>query len=118
MELEVNLPGTGDTVINQAVPPGGDSGIALRRVEACDLPKLGRPGCAEFKLFVSMFFSLKVNTALCLRYCTHQHFRVALLKFMHYLATPCRLASHNYNMNIVTAHCEPHLYATGLYNYV
>ena len=48
MELEVNLPGTEDTVINQAVPPGGDSGIALRRVEACDLPKRGRLGCAIF----------------------------------------------------------------------
>ena len=48
MELEVNLPGTGDTVISQAVPPGGDSGIALRRVEACDLPKHGRLGCTIF----------------------------------------------------------------------
>ena len=45
---EVNLPGTGDTVINQAVPPGGDSGIALCWVEACDLPKRGRLGCAIF----------------------------------------------------------------------
>ena len=45
---EVNLPGTGDTVINQAVPPGGDPGIALRRVEACDLLKRGRLGCAIF----------------------------------------------------------------------
>ena len=45
---KVNLPGTGDTVINQAVPPGGDPGIALRRVEACDLPKRGRLGCAIF----------------------------------------------------------------------
>ena len=35
-------------MINQAVPPGGDSGIALRRVEACDLPKRGRLGCAIF----------------------------------------------------------------------
>ena len=48
VELEVNLPGTEDTVINQAVPPGGDSGIALCRVEACDLPKRGRLGCAIF----------------------------------------------------------------------
>ena len=45
---EVNLPGTGDTVINQAVPPGGDSGIALCWVEACDLLKRGRLGCAIF----------------------------------------------------------------------
>ena len=48
VELEVNLPGTEDTVINQAVPPGGDSGIALCRVEACDLPKRGRLRCAIF----------------------------------------------------------------------
>ena len=46
--LKVNLPGTGDTVIKQAVPPGGDSGLALCRVEACDLPKRGRLGCAIF----------------------------------------------------------------------
>ena len=26
---EVNLPGTGDTVIKQAVPPGGDSALHL-----------------------------------------------------------------------------------------
>ena len=45
---EVNLPGTEDTVINQAVPPGGDPGIALCRVEACDLPKRGRLACAIF----------------------------------------------------------------------
>jgi len=44
----VNLPGTGDTVIKQAVPPGGDSGLALCRVEACDLLKRGRLGCAIF----------------------------------------------------------------------
>ena len=44
----VNLPGAGDTVINQAVPPGGGSGIALSRVEACDLPKRGRLGRAIF----------------------------------------------------------------------
>ncbi len=35
-----NLPGTGDTVIKQAVPPGGDRGIALCSVEACDLPNV------------------------------------------------------------------------------
>ena len=35
-------------MINQAVPPGGDSGIALRWVEACDLPKRVRLGCAIF----------------------------------------------------------------------
>ena len=33
-----NLPGTEDTVIKQAVPPGGDFGIALSQVEACDFP--------------------------------------------------------------------------------
>ena len=44
----VNLPGIGDTVINQAVPPGGDLCIALGQVEACDLPKRGRLGCAIF----------------------------------------------------------------------
>ena len=47
-ELLGNLPGTGDTVIKQAVPPGGDWGIALCPVEACDLPKRGRLGCAIF----------------------------------------------------------------------
>ena len=46
--LEVNLPGIGDTVIKQAVPPGGDLCIALGQVEACDLPKRGRLGCAIF----------------------------------------------------------------------
>ena len=45
---EVNLPGIGDTVIKQAVPPGGDLCIALGQVEACDLPKRGRLGCAIF----------------------------------------------------------------------
>ena len=45
---EVNLPGREDTVIKQAVPPGGDLGIALCRVEACDLPKRGRLGCVIF----------------------------------------------------------------------
>ena len=46
--MKVNLPGIGDTVINQAVPPGGDLCIALGQVEACDLPKRGRLGCAIF----------------------------------------------------------------------
>ena len=46
--VEVNLPGIGDTVIKQAVPPGGDLCIALGQVEACDLPKRGRLGCAIF----------------------------------------------------------------------
>ena len=45
---QVNLPGIGDTVIKQAVPPGGDLCIALGQVEACDLPKRGRLGCAIF----------------------------------------------------------------------
>ena len=27
--MEVNLPGTGDTVIKKAVPPGGDSALHL-----------------------------------------------------------------------------------------
>ena len=35
-------------MINQAVPPGGDLCIALRQVEACDLPKRGRLGCEIF----------------------------------------------------------------------
>ena len=35
-------------MINQAVPPGGDLCIALGQVEACDLPKRGRLGCAIF----------------------------------------------------------------------
>ena len=43
-----NLPGIEDTVIKQAVPPGGDLCIALGQVEACDLPKRGRLGCAIF----------------------------------------------------------------------
>ena len=46
--VKVNLPGIGDTVIKQAVPPGGDLCIALGQVEACDLPKRGRLGCAIF----------------------------------------------------------------------
>ena len=46
--MRVNLPGIGDTVIKQAVPPGGDLCIALGQVEACDLPKRGRLGCAIF----------------------------------------------------------------------
>ena len=46
--LKINLPGIGDTVIKQAVPPGGDLCIALGQVEACDLPKRGRLGCAIF----------------------------------------------------------------------
>ena len=48
LKREDNLPGTGDTVITQAVPSGGDRGIALRSVEACDLPKRGRLGCIIF----------------------------------------------------------------------
>ena len=48
MKVVSNLPGVEDTVINQAVPPGGGSGIALSRVEACDLPKRGRLGRAIF----------------------------------------------------------------------
>ena len=48
VNCEVNLPGIEDTVINQVVPPGGDSGIALCWVEACDLPKRGRLECAIF----------------------------------------------------------------------
>ena len=43
--VEVNLPGTEDTVINQAVPPG--SGIALSRVEASISPNVGGSG-AQF----------------------------------------------------------------------
>ena len=35
-------------MIKQVVPPGGDFGIALGQVEACDLPKRGRLGCAIF----------------------------------------------------------------------
>ena len=46
--MKANLPGIGDTVIKQAVPPGGDLCIALGQVEACDLPKRGRLGCAIF----------------------------------------------------------------------
>ena len=49
--VEVNLPGTEDTVINQAVPPG--SGIALSRVEACISPK--RLGCASGGLRSRMY---------------------------------------------------------------
>ena len=46
--VSVDLPGIGDDVINQAVPPGGDLCIALGQVEACDLPKRGRLGCEIF----------------------------------------------------------------------
>ena len=47
-QTEVNLPGTGDTVITKAVPSGGDLCIALCQVEACDFPKRGKLGCAIF----------------------------------------------------------------------
>ena len=47
-KVEINLPGTGDTVIKKAVPSGGDLCIALRQVEACDFPKRGKLGCAIF----------------------------------------------------------------------
>ena len=47
MECEVNFSGTGDTMINQAVPPGKDSGIALCQVGACNLPNVGDSG-AQF----------------------------------------------------------------------
>ena len=46
--MMINLPGIGDTVIKQAVPPSGDLCIALGQVETCDLPKRGRLGCAIF----------------------------------------------------------------------
>lgn len=48
LERQANLPGTGDTVIKQAVPSGGDCGLALRPVEACDFPKRGKLGCVIF----------------------------------------------------------------------
>ena len=35
-------------MIKQAVPSGGDCGIALRPVEACDFPKRGKLGCIIF----------------------------------------------------------------------
>ena len=35
-------------MIKQAVPSGGDCGIALRPVEACDFPKRGKLGCVIF----------------------------------------------------------------------
>ena len=43
-----NLPGTGDTVIKEAVLPHGGWCIALRLAEVCDLPKRGRLGCVIF----------------------------------------------------------------------
>ena len=61
----VNLPGTGDTVIKQAVPPCGGPGIALRWVEACDCPKRGQLGCAIFdsgglRSRVLLFFQISI----------------------------------------------------------
>ena len=46
--MQVNLPGTGDTMIKKVVPSGGGQCIAPRLVEACDLPKRGRLGCTIF----------------------------------------------------------------------
>ena len=46
--LNLCLPGTGDTVIMQAVPPGGDCGIALCSVDTFDLSQCGRLVCAMF----------------------------------------------------------------------
>ena len=43
-----NLPGTGETVIKEAVLPHGGWCIALRLAEVCDLPKRGRLGCVIF----------------------------------------------------------------------
>lgn len=39
--ISVYLPGTGATVILEAVPPGRGPTIALRWAEACDRPKCG-----------------------------------------------------------------------------
>ena len=48
MECQVNLPGTEDTVINQAVPPGGDSGIAhFAELKLAISPNVGDSG-AQF----------------------------------------------------------------------
>ena len=46
--MQVNLPGTGDTMIKKVVPSGRGQCIAPRLAEACDLPKRGRLGCVIF----------------------------------------------------------------------
>ena len=61
-------------MIKQAVPPGGDLCIALSQVEACDLPKRGRLGCAIFgsgglRSRVPLTNSQSINTS------PHQLFR-------------------------------------------
>ena len=48
LSVEVNLPGTGDTMIKKVVPSGRGQCIAPRLAEACDLPKRGRLGCVIF----------------------------------------------------------------------
>ena len=44
---DVNLPGTGDTVIKQAVPPGGDSALHLAVLKPA-ISQTGRLGCIIF----------------------------------------------------------------------
>ena len=43
----INLPGTGDTVIQQAVPPGGDSALHLAVLKLA-IAQTGRLGCIIF----------------------------------------------------------------------
>ena len=45
--MGVNLPGTGDTVIKQAVPPGGDSALHLAKLKLAISPNVGNSG-AQF----------------------------------------------------------------------
>ena len=45
--MEGNLPGTGDTVIKQAVPPGGDLALHLAKLKLAISPNVGNSG-AQF----------------------------------------------------------------------
>ena len=47
LPTEDNLPGTGDTVIKQAVPPGGDSALHLAVLKPA-ISQTGRLGCIIF----------------------------------------------------------------------
>ena len=68
-EAKINLPGIEDTVINKAVPSGGDSALHFRRVEACDFPKRGKLGCEIFgsgglRSRIPLLYSL-IKTRMC-----------------------------------------------------
>ena len=74
-------------MIKQAVPSSGDSALALCRVEACDLPKRGRLGCAIFgrgglRSRIPCTLILKQNSFIeLLTYLHLDLFRILLLGF-------------------------------------